>query len=79
MVKVVQGVLTKIEVESAMMVLNAGAFLNVDEKTTYTLAQKGEIPGLKVLGSWRPQRHDLDEWIQVRKDGAKLSFKINRI
>ena len=44
--------------EPAMTVRDVAALLNVDEKTIYRLVTKGEIPGFKVLGSWRFQRHD---------------------
>jgi len=55
-------------VEPAMTVRDVAAFLNVDEKTIYRLAQKGDLPGFKVLGSWRFQRPDLEAWIAERKE-----------
>lgn len=58
-------------VEPAMTVRDVAAFLNVDEKTIYRLVTKGEIPGFKVLGSWRFQRNDLEFWIAERKTIAK--------
>ena len=58
-------------VEPAMTVQDVAAFLNVDEKTIYRLAQKGDLPGFKVLGSWRFQRNDLEFWIAERKTIAK--------
>ena len=45
-------------VEPAMTVRDVAAFLNVDEKTIYRLAQRGDLPGFKVSGSWRFQRPD---------------------
>ena len=54
-------------VEPAMTVHDVAAFLNVDEKTIYRLVQKGDLPGFKVLGSWRFQRPDLEAWIAQRK------------
>ena len=60
-------------VEPAMTVRDVAEFLNVDEKTIYRLVYKGELPGLKVLGSWRFQRQDLDEWIAVKK--IQISIK----
>ena len=54
-------------VEPAMTVRDVAAFLNVDEKTIYRLVQKGDLPGFKVLGSWRFQRPDLEAWIAQRK------------
>jgi len=61
--------------EPALTVREVAALLSVDEKTIYRLVTKGDIPGFKVLGSWRFQRHDLEQWIQVRKDAARASLK----
>jgi excisionase family DNA binding protein len=61
--------------EPALTVREVAAFLSVDEKTIYRLVTKGDIPGFKVLGSWRFQRHDLEQWIQVRKDAVRVSLK----
>ena len=58
-------------VETAMTVRDVAAFLNVDEKTIYRLAQKGDLPGFKVLGSWRFQKPDLESWIERKKLIAK--------
>jgi len=58
-------------VEPAMTVRDVAAFLNVDEKTIYRLAQKGDLPGFKVLGSWRFQKPDLESWIERKKLTAK--------
>ena len=62
-------------VEPAMTVRDVAAFLNVDEKTIYRLVQKGDLPGFKVLGSWRFQRPDLEAWIAQRKDQAASKQK----
>lgn len=62
-------------VEPAMTVRDVAAFLNVDEKTIYRLAQKGDLPGFKVLGSWRFQKPDLEAWIAERKDQAAAKQK----
>ena len=64
--------------EPALTVREVAAFLSVDEKTIYRLVTKGDIPGFKVLGSWRFQRHDLEQWIQVKKDAARLSNKSHK-
>ena len=63
------------DIQPALKVRDVAALLSVDEKTIYRLVTKGEIPGFKVLGSWRFQRHDLDEWIQERKEASRLPFK----
>jgi len=64
--------------EPALTVREVAAFLSVDEKTIYRLVTKGDIPGFKVLGSWRFQRHDLEQWIQVRKDAARVPLKTQK-
>ena len=53
--------------EPAMTVRDVASFLSVDEKTIYRLVIKGDIPGFKVLGSWRFQRQDIQAWIAEKK------------
>jgi excisionase family DNA binding protein len=38
--------------------------LKIGEKTAYTMAQRGELPGFKVRGQWRFRRTDLEKWIE---------------
>lgn len=42
-------------------------YLKLAEKTTYRLAQKGQLPGFKVGGSWRFKREDIENWIEQQK------------
>ena len=49
-----------------------GIYLNVDEKTIYRLAQRGELPGFKVASACRVRSSDLQRWIDRRK---RLSAK----
>lgn len=51
----------------AMTVHDVAAYLNVDDKTIYRLAQRGDLPGFKVAGAWRFQSVDLDRWIEAQK------------
>ena len=60
-----------VAIEPALTVRDIAVVLNVDEKTIYRLAQKGDLPGFKVSGSWRFQRPDLLAWIDAQKQGAK--------
>lgn len=53
-----------------MTVREVANYLNVDEKTVYRLAQKGELPGFKVAGTWRFKREDIDRWIEDQKKAA---------
>ena len=60
-----------VAIEPALTVRDIAVLLNVDEKTIYRLAQKGDLPGFKVSGSWRFQRPDLLAWIEAQKQGVK--------
>ena len=57
--------------EQAMTVRDVAGYLNVDEKTVYRLAKRGELPGFKVAGAWRFKRSDLDCWIDLQKEAAQ--------
>ena len=43
----------------------------IGEKTAYTMAQAGDLPGFKVRGQWRFRRADLDAWIRDRVEQSK--------
>ena len=49
------------------------ALLKVGTKTTYSMAQSGELPGFKVGGQWRFRRSDLDAWIEDRIEKSSRS------
>jgi len=55
---------------AAMTVREAATGLDVHEKTVYLFAQKGELPGFKVAGTWRFRREDIDRWIDDQKQAA---------
>lgn len=55
---------------SAMTVREVAGYLNVDEKTIYRLAQRGDLPGFKVAGTWRFKKRDIDQWIEQQKLAA---------
>jgi excisionase family DNA binding protein len=57
--------------DQAMTVRDVADYLNVDEKTVYRLAQRGDLPGFKVAGAWRFKRSDLDSWIDLQKKAAQ--------
>lgn len=58
--------------EQAMTVRDVAGYLNVDEKTVYRLAKRGDLPGFKVAGAWRFKRSDLDRWIDQQKQAARI-------
>jgi excisionase family DNA binding protein len=55
------------EIAPAITVKDVAVYLNVDEKIIYRLAQKGELPGFKVAGSWRVEVVDIKKWVDGRK------------
>ena len=56
-----------------MTVREVAAYLNVNEKTVYRLAQRRELPGFKVAGAWRFRPEDIETWIASRKTGPQES------
>jgi excisionase family DNA binding protein len=53
--------------------------LRIGEKTAYTMAKTGRIPGFKVGGQWRFRRADINVWIRRqisesnrKPDGASI-------
>ena len=63
----------------AMTVRDLAAYLNVNEKTVYRLAQRRELPGFKVAGAWRFRPEDIEHWVQAKKaHSADGSMRGNR-
>ena len=53
------------------------ALLRVAEKTAYTLAQGGDLPGFKVGGQWRTKKEVLDNYLlrEIGKDSQEFKKK----
>lgn len=49
--------------DEILTIREVAALLKVGEKTAYTMAQSGKLPGFKVQGQWRFRRADIDQWI----------------
>jgi excisionase family DNA binding protein len=43
------------------------SYLKLAEKTAYRLAAEGKLLGLKVGGSWRFKKLDIEDWIESQK------------
>ncbi len=56
--------------DEILTIRDVAALLKIGEKTAYTMAQSGDLPGFKVRGQWRFRRADLDAWI---RDGCSSS------
>lgn len=54
-----------------MTVKEVAEYLKINEKTAYSLAAEGKLPGFKVGGSWRFRQSDLGEWIERNKGVEK--------
>lgn len=49
--------------DEILTIRELAALLKVGEKTAYTMAQRGELPGFKVRDQWRFRRADIDAWV----------------
>lgn len=56
--------------DEVLTIREVAALLRIGEKTAYTMAQTGELPGFKVRGQWRFRRIDLDKWMSSQKQAA---------
>lgn len=50
-----------------MTVRQVAAYMSVNRKTAYRLAQRRGLPAFKGSGAWRFKREDIDLWIERRK------------
>jgi excisionase family DNA binding protein len=57
--------------DEILTIRDVAALLKIGEKTAYTMAQSGDLPGFKVRGQWRFRRADLDPWIRQQVEQAK--------
>ena len=64
--------------DEILTIREVAAHLKVGEKTAYTMAQRGELPGFKVRGQWRFRCRDIDDWIQQRVARASRSARTRR-
>ena len=49
-----------------MTIREVADYLKLTEKTAYRLVAEGKIPGIKVGGSWRFKRSEIERWIDER-------------
>jgi len=53
--------------DEILTIKEVAEYLKLAEKTAYKLAAAGKLPGFKVGGSWRFQKEDVQQWIEVQK------------
>ena len=56
--------------DEILTISDVASYLKVTEKTLYTLAQRGDLPGFKVGGQWRFRRTAIDSWIEVKTNSV---------
>lgn len=54
--------------DEVLTIREVAELLKIGDKTAYTMAQAGELPGFKVRGQWRFRRSDIDTWIHEQLD-----------
>ena len=54
-------------IDQILTIKQVAEYLQVTEKTIYTLVQEGSLPAFKVRGQWRFKREDIDKWIEENK------------
>ena len=42
-------------------------YLRLSESTVYQMAQKGEIPGIKIGGTWRFKMEEIENWLEKKR------------
>ena len=53
-------------------------YLRVHVRTIYHLAKSGQIPSLKVRGSWRFNKENVDSWLSETKYSAPRGKRVRR-
>lgn len=57
--------------DEILTIQDVAALLKIGEKTAYTMAQSGDLPGFKVRGQWRFRKVDLDAWIRHKVERSQ--------
>jgi len=65
--------------DSLITVKDVADYLKLKEQTVYLLARQNKIPSLKVGGSLRFKKSQIDSWLSSRGDLAKQSSNAHRV
>ena len=63
--------------DEVLTMKEVAALFKIGEKTAYTMAQRGELPGFKVRGQWRFRRVDLEAWMQQQRDALRVNRDVS--
>ena len=61
--------------DNLITVNEVAAYLRVNPMTVYRMANRGELPGIKVGDLWRFKERDIAAWLEQQKRSAKLKRK----
>lgn len=53
--------------------------LHLHSMTVYRLVKEGKLPGFKVGGRWRFDRHALEDWVVDREQVARLEAENRKL
>lgn len=42
------------------------AYLRINRFTTYRMAQRGELPGIKIARQWRFKESEIEKWLDQK-------------
>lgn len=53
--------------DEILTITELSEWLKVAEKTLYSHAQKGIIPGFRIGSAWRFRRRDIENWVEEQR------------
>ena len=53
--------------DEILTITELAEWLKIAEKTLYSHAQKGIVPGFKVGSAWRFRRRDIEIWVEEQR------------
>lgn len=56
-----------------MTVIELAEYLQLGRSTIYEMAQRAEIPCVKIAGRWRFRREQVDAWMLSRRPPSSLA------
>lgn len=64
--------------DQIMTVKEVARYLKVNDRTIYRMASDGRIPAFKVGASWRFKTHEIDKWIDSKRNAdSQLLYNNN--
>src|SRR5215510_2615228 len=65
--------------DSLITVKEVADYLKLKEQTVYLLARQNKIPSLKVGGSLRFKKSQIDAWLSARNESIRQTSNQNRV